>query len=109
MKSEIGDPKERGRVQESRLHELHVIFYEMNLIEQVEWINEAKRTPIKRICNWIIHIIILAIFVSSIIITTTSPHHFHDYLIAIAGGYIVAVDIYAFEWLIKKTRHKHYG
>ena len=109
MKYGIDDPKKRGNRSTQKWIDLHTLWHEMNLNEQVAWLNRAKRIFENRARNWLIHVCLGAAIISIIFITTIPPHAFHGYVYALIGGYIISFNIFIFQWIIEKYSYKRHG
>jgi len=92
-----------------QLVELNVLWNQMNRIEQINWLNEARRIQQKRAWNLIVYVCLGASIISIIFIISMPPTEFHHYIFALIGGYIVSLNIFALEWIIEKFIHKKHG
>lgn len=80
----------------------------MNLIERVDWLDEAKRTPQRRLRNWLLHILFITAIITITFLTIMPPEEDVHFVFAIIGGFIVALNIVGLESIIPNlTRKKH--
>ena len=104
--SAIDDKRKAGNQPNQKLVRLHTLWYEMNLIEQIEWLDKAKRTPQNRARNWILHIINLTLVISTIFILLMPQEHSYNYILAITAGYITSLNITAMIYIGSKLKHR---
>jgi hypothetical protein len=75
----------------------------MNIIEQREWLNYARLTPIRRFKTWLIHIFAIAAFPIFLIFVLLPPNP-KRHIIALLGGYIISIIIFSIELIIRRFR-----
>ena len=106
----IGARKEKERSTprslNQQVYELHELWYQMDLIERIDWSNEAKRTPQKRAWNWICHVVVVTLFIATVTIAIV-PHHNDNFeAFAFIGGYITDLNFYAIKWIAERKFSK---
>ena len=109
----IGARKEKVRSTQRSLdqqvYELHELWYQMNLIERVNWKDEAKRTPQKRLTNWICHVVAATLFIATVTLMLIPHRDTHHYVFAVISGYITVLNFYALKWFVNdiRLRYRH--
>lgn len=80
----------------------------MTYEEQAEWLREAKRYKTKRMLKWTTHIILSSIFVFLLIFNTFPIETYEQRIIAIAGGYIIALNIHSAFWIARQYKRRKF-
>ena len=91
---------------EKQMREFHYLWGKLDIEERKTYLLEFRGRQRLRIIYKFSHIILVPLFFSSILIATTSPNHFNDYIFSIMGGSVIALDFFALKWIGGKLIHR---
>ena len=81
------------------MREFHYLWGQLNTEERKAWLIKLRGNRRKYTFNWAFHIITIILFIASVIILTIQRIDLQHLIIAIIGGYAIAINYYIIRWI----------